>query len=105
LEVTGVPSKTGDINPKPISRTAGRPWEQSFCFYMHHERSMRRTGASYNFLKIAGFDPKHGVGLSFPAFGFGGPGQKGWTGLKPEAPKTLSDPKQKKRRSAVFPIL
>ena len=35
--------------------------------------------------------PKHGAGLSFPAFGFRMLEQKGWAGLEPETPKPLSD--------------
>ena len=46
--------------------------------------------------------PKHGAGLSSPAFGFRMPEQKGWAGLEPETPKPLSDLKQKKRRPGVF---
>jgi hypothetical protein len=42
------------------------------------------------------------MGLSFPAFGFRKPEQKGWAGLEPETPKPLSDLKQKKRRPGVF---
>ena len=46
--------------------------------------------------------PKHGVGLSFPAFGFRMPEQKGWAELELETPKPLSDLKQKKRSPGVF---
>jgi hypothetical protein len=44
------------------------------------------------------------VGLSFPAFGFRIPEQKGWAELEPENPKPLSDLKQKKKRPGVFPF-
>jgi hypothetical protein len=37
-----------------------------------------------------------GVGLSFPAFGFRMPEQKGWTLLEPETPKPLPDLEQKR---------
>jgi hypothetical protein len=47
--------------------------------------------------------PKCGVGLSFPAFGFRRPDQKGWTGLEQEAPKPPPDLK-KKKRPAAFPF-
>ena len=46
--------------------------------------------------------PKHGVGLSFPAFGLRMPEQKGWAELELETPKPLSDLKQKKRSPGVF---
>jgi hypothetical protein len=38
--------------------------------------------------------PKHGVGLSFPAFAFGFriPGQKGWPGLEPKTEKASRVP-------------
>ena len=53
--------------------------------------------------------PAPGVALAvllttFPAFGFRRPEQKGWTGLEPEPPKPLSDPKQKKEEASRFPV-
>jgi hypothetical protein len=45
--------------------------------------------------------PKQGAELSFAAFGFRRPEQKGWTGLELKPQKLPSDFKTKKRKPAI----
>ena len=73
-----------------------------YIYILYRIPNKNTVGPRTHFSEKSAPPPKHGVGLSFPAFGFRMPEQKGWAELELETPKQLSDLKQKKRSPGIF---